>query len=941
MANWKLKVGMLFDSKEFEAGVQRIDKQLKILDSELKLSQSSIKNFGNTSDQLKAKASSLTEKIELQKAKVEGLRKAYNEAVATKGEDATATQNLEIKLNNASTALNKMQLELKQVKEELKNQPSLLDKMGKQVDSLNEKLGGVGSSLESFGKKLSAGVITPLVGLMTSTAKTSLSFVKLKEDTRLAFQVLLGGADEAQKMLDDLYTFAKTTPFSYAQYLTAGKNLTAMGVAAKDVIPYLEGITNASIATSSGTAGIESLSDAIGRMSSKGKMSLEELNKFLERGVPAVKILGNAFGKTEEQIYDMLSSGDMVTSKYLPALIKGMNEGTKGINGQTAAYGGLAKEMKNTLSGALDTLNSRFRNMSIEMWNAENAYPALIKVIRSFTDTLNVLPKLFGVVGDVATPTLENISKALDKFNKVIENTDSEQLAQIGKMILGLAATGPALIGIGKLTQGLSSFNTKMTEINGKIPGAISSIQNFASNMGNGIATGFGKATTSLSNFIHKIPFVDSLENTISTKIGAITSKVGNLFKPLTTKIGTAMQPVLQKVQSAFGKIGTIATQSASKLQNITSFAIKLIGPAAIVGLLIAGLGVAQSQFGEQLDQFLNIAIEKGPILISEFTTRVVAELPKIMDLGVQLLMTLVDVIIANLPSVLESAVQIVTTLASGVATNADLLISKIIDLILMLVNTIVDNLPLILETGLKLLLALTQGIVNNIDKILDGILNVLLKLIDFIADNLPMIIDMGIKIIIALAQGLVKAIPKIIDSIGTIVSHIFDAFKKIKWGDIGKSIIDGLVAGLNAAKDLVVNAMKSIAKGAIGAFKKFFGINSPSKVYQGFGKNIDEGLAIGLDDNLDFVEDSMDNLMNTMNFVPDGLDYELRGLKTTRNGSVSQVNNTTKTTTNKNVNIYLNIEHFENNREEDVEELMAEMEYIAKKELIGNGGNA
>ena len=80
---------------------------------------------------------------------------------------------------------------------------------------------------------------------------------------------------------------------------------------------------------------------------------------------------------------------------------------------------------------------------------------------------------------------------------------------------------------------------------------------------------------------------------------------------------------------------------------------------------------------------------------------------------------------------------------------------------------------------------------------------------------------------------------------------------------------------------------------------------------------------------------------MNTMNFVPDGLDYELRGLKTTRNGSVSQVNNTTKTTTNKNVNIYLNIEHFENNREEDVEELMAEMEYIAKKELIGNGGNA
>ena len=82
-----------------------------------------------------------------------------------------------------------------------------------------------------------------------------------------------------------------------------------------------------------------------------------------------------------------------------------------------------------------------------------------------------------------------------------------------------------------------------------------------------------------------------------------------------------------------------------------------------------------------------------------------------------------------------------------------------------------------------------------------------------------------------------------------------------------------------------------------------------------------------------------MDNLMNTMNFVPDGLDYELRGLNPKKNNTTSQVNNTTKNTTNKNVNIYLTIEHFENNREEDVEKLMSEMEYIAKKELLGNGG--
>ena len=258
-----------------------------------------------------------------------------------------------------------------------------------------------------------------------------------------------------------------------------------------------------------------------------------------------------------------------------------------------------------------------------------------------------------------------------------------------------------------------------------------------------------------------------------------------------------------------------------------------------------------------------------------------------------------------------------------------------------MLLDEIVKNLPRILEAGLKILLALTQGIVDHIDQIIDGILEVIMSIIDFLVENLPMIVEMGIKIIIALAEGLVKAIPRIIESIPLIIAAIFKAFTEIDWGSIGKSIIDGLVKGLKAAKDLVVNALTSIAKGALGAFKKFFGIESPSKVFMGLGQNLDEGLAIGLDDNIDKVEDSMDNLMNTANFVPDNLDFDMTGLNSPLGRNYSNVVNNSNKTTNKNVNIYLTIEHFENNREEDVEELMSEMEYIARKELIGNGGNA
>jgi phage-related protein len=256
-----------------------------------------------------------------------------------------------------------------------------------------------------------------------------------------------------------------------------------------------------------------------------------------------------------------------------------------------------------------------------------------------------------------------------------------------------------------------------------------------------------------------------------------------------------------------------------------------------------------------------------------------------------------------------------------------------------MLVNTIIDNLPLILESGLKILMALVDGIVNHIDQIIDAMINIIIRLIEVIADNLPLLIECGIKILVALITGLSKAIPKLIAAIPTIVSAIFKAFGDVDWSNIGKNIIDGLVAGLKAAKDLVVNSLTNIANGAIKAFKKLFGINSPSTLFKGYGYNIDKGLAIGIDDSIDTIDKSMSNLMDAVNIVPEGLDYNLNGISTP--SAISRIASSTTNNNSKTVNVNLNIEHFENSKDEDVKQLMSKMAYLAKKEILGNGGVA
>ena len=64
----------------------------------------------------------------------------------------------------------------------------------------------------------------------------------------------------------------------------------------------------------------------------------------------------------------------------------------------------------------------------------------------------------------------------------------------------------------------------------------------------------------------------------------------------------------------------------------------------------------------------------------------------------------------------------------------------------------------------------------------------------------------------------------------------------------IGKGMISGLVSGITSAPGRVWNALKSIVMNGITNVKKLLGINSPSRLFMGFGGNLSEGMAIGID---------------------------------------------------------------------------------------------
>lgn len=85
------------------------------------------------------------------------------------------------------------------------------------------------------------------------------------------------------------------------------------------------------------------------------------------------------------------------------------------------------------------------------------------------------------------------------------------------------------------------------------------------------------------------------------------------------------------------------------------------------------------------------------------------------------------------------------------------------------------------------------------------------------------------------------------------------------KFSDFGKNMIDGLVNGIKNAWESAKQIVSDLGEGIKGWFAEKLGIHSPSRVFKGYGVNVVEGLAIGMNKSLPIAEDASDNLSSAV----------------------------------------------------------------------------
>lgn len=791
------------------------------------------------------------------------------------------------------------------------------------------KLSKLGKSGLSIVSKAMTGAVVAVGTAAGAIIKSSLGVVANMEQQVGGVETLF--KDSANTVIDNANRAYKTAGMSANNYMETVTSFSA------SLLQSLGGDT--AKAASYADRAIVDMSDNANKMGTSMRDIQNAYQGFAKQNYTMLDNLKLGYGGTQEEMKRLVSDAAKLTDvqKELGVTVDANSlsfgnivNAISVVQKQMGITGTTSKEAATTIEGSVSSAKAAWENFEAGVisandlvetfWTAtQNIFTNLGQIIPRLGKTgIDVVSALAGKIGG-AVPQVKGFTDAIESIADKLGGMDTGQLANLGKMSAVLIGAAPALSLIGK---GAGTFSDALGGLGNVTGGAITAISKLPGTVKSASAS-LGKAGTAFKNVGDAIalpfqdltpkiaPAIGKLGGSVSEmwnagpggkltsavtqtagKVGESFAKVGpklaEKFPTITGKVGelgkkvSAIVPkfgaVGEKIASYGGVIGDSFKPILSKAATFAPAFLKCMNIAGGLGIVVAGLGLLQGAFGDQIGQILTMVQTKGPEVITNFCNGITAALPNLIAQGAMLLNNLLQAITANLPAIISGGISIVSTLISGIAQQLPTLIPTALMMIVTLVGSLLSNVGQIVDAGIDLLVGLAQGLVNALPQLINQAPTIIGQLATAIISNLPKILQAGIKIITILATGLVQAIPQLIGKIPAIISQIKNAFTSVNWGSVGMNIVKGIASGLtNAAKSLA-DAAANAASNALDWVKSKLGIHSPSRVFRDqVGKMMALGMGIGFEKNIPIrsmsagVQKAVSGLQRSVNIAMSG----------------------------------------------------------------------
>lgn len=603
-------------------------------------------------------------------------------------------------------------------------------------------------------------------------------------------------------------------------------------------------LNNAFLASSASVSDTSRGMEQYIQMLSKGTVDMQSWRTLQETMGYALsetaKQLGIASGSSNE-LYNSLQSGQITFDQLNDALIEcstktgGFAEmALEASGGIKTSFANIQTAIKSGMEGTISAIDTMLSNSGLP------------KIQEMLDDVKKGINKVFG-----SYTLLDDGTK---KFNgglvQAVANFDNlKGLAmQTGSILAGLTVATGSVDYIKALGGGFDTLNNKIPKLNK----TLSTLQEKSKALGNTLSNALNKSSPYLDNLKNKfsklIPdstrsSIDNFKNLMSGSMSIGKDKVNSLgdsiaqvsFKfqsatgrfssdaPKMWKVFNSVSNEISKSSRLLGnnigkglKTGTNVGMKAMStmmtgLTKVFAIAMKSVGPAAILGLVVAGLGIVNNQFGSQIDQMIATVVTQAPKVISNFVKGITSQMPMLASSGAQLLVHLSVGIAKTLPLVVNAGMQILNSIIQGISANAQSIVKSALLIVGTLGGAILNAVPQLLGMGLQVLTSITQGILDNMPLILVGIQTMITNITTAIQTKLPTMIQMGVQILQNIATGIVQMLPQLVVGAIQIITTLIDTIS----GNL-PTILNGAVEIINTLVDGLINNLPQIINATV-----------------------------------------------------------------------------------------------------------------------------
>ena len=491
-----LSVELGMDTSEFERGISQAKTKTAASVTEMK-------------SQYKSLAASLG-----------GYQSAFNKAAAQYGTSSQSAQKYSAKIAEQRQKLDECRKSLEAVGVSAEDVGREMERASAKTESLSVPFSGLSKTLTgAFTKsQLIATAITGLAGKFASfgegAVKQGTDFNQAMEKYRVAYTNMLGSAEQAQAVLNQIKQDAAHTPLNVDSLVQANQLLISAGVDAGKARSTILALGDAVSATSGGNDALSCMAANLQQIKNVGKASAVDIKQFAMAGIDIYGILADYTGKSTAEVQNMTVTYDLLTA----ALQKASEEGGR--------YYNAMETQSQTMSGRIETLKDNWSQL-------------LGTLTEGLTET----------EGKLVTAA----SGWVQRLQEAFETSGANGLMQAGGHIVDDIATG--------ISDGIPSLATQ----------AAGAVQNFAlylqDNTGQIVDTG-GQLLTSLANgILSTAPIVaNAAVQTVSSLAVELWNNADKIFTAGADLLGKLVEGFLSLTGNVIEAIGNITAAIVTKI---------------------------------------------------------------------------------------------------------------------------------------------------------------------------------------------------------------------------------------------------------------------------------------------------------------------------------------------------------------------------------------